>query len=126
MLVSIDVKSRTLPVLLATRAFSVNFLKEGRGDICRLFASKASDKFHSIVWKPGANGMPVLHDDIVAHAECVVVQEVEAGDHVILIGAVTGGAVADPRVKPLLYYRRTYGAADVSSTRNLGGAASRS
>jgi len=110
LLVCVDQTSRTLPALREGGRFVVNFLREGRAELARLFASKRDDKFDDVSWRPGANGIPVLEDDALAWAECVTVQEIEPGDHVVLLGRVEEGegAAADADA-PLMYYRRSWG-----------------
>ena len=108
LLVCVDRDSRTLPALLHSRRFVVNFLSEQRHELARLFASKADDKFASVAWEPGVGGMPCLREDTLAFAECETEQELEAGDHVIVTGLVVGGLVPDPESVPILYFRRSY------------------
>jgi flavin reductase (DIM6/NTAB) family NADH-FMN oxidoreductase RutF len=109
LLVCVDVTSRTLPTLLARRGFVVNFLRSGRDELARLFASKAEHKFDGVPWRPSPGGLPVLHEDAVAWAECTTEREIEAGDHLILVGRVEAGAALRPDEAPLLYYRRRWG-----------------
>jgi flavin reductase (NADH) len=109
LLVCVDVTSRTLPSLLERRGFVVNFLRAGRDDLARQFASKAERKFDGIRWKPSPAGLPVLHEDAVAWAECATEREIEAGDHLILLGVVEAGAALRPDEAPLVYHRRRYG-----------------
>jgi flavin reductase (DIM6/NTAB) family NADH-FMN oxidoreductase RutF len=110
LLVCIDRSSRTLPALLDRGAFCVNFLRRDRAAVCSTFASKVEEKFANVAWRPAGNGMPVLHEDTLAHAECRTENVVEAGDHVILIGRVVGGRAPAEGDQPLAYYRRTFGA----------------
>jgi flavin reductase (DIM6/NTAB) family NADH-FMN oxidoreductase RutF len=107
-LVSVDERSNTLPALQRARRFVVNFLAAGRGELARTFASKSSHKFREIAWTRAANGLPVLRDDSIAHVVCELVEEIPAGDHVILIGRVHEAQPASARGVPLLYYRRTF------------------
>jgi flavin reductase (NADH) len=109
LLVCVDLTSRTLPALRAGGRFVVNFLREGRSELARVFASKRDDKFEQIAWRATASGMPVLHEDALAWAECVTVQELEPGDHVILLGRVEEGVGAAEDGAPLMYYRRSWG-----------------
>jgi flavin reductase (NADH) len=109
LLVCVDLTSRTLPALRAGGRFVVNFLREGRSELARLFASKHDDKFDHVRWEATASGMPFLPDDALAWAECVTVQELEAGDHVILLGQVEEGGGAADEDAPLMYYRRSWG-----------------
>jgi flavin reductase (DIM6/NTAB) family NADH-FMN oxidoreductase RutF len=110
LLVCVDKRSNTLPSLLDSRRFVVNYLSAGRGDVSNLFASKEADKFAGIAWRFASNGMPWLHQDSLAYAECVTEREIDAGDHVVIVGRVVGGEAPVPGSEPLLYFRRTYGA----------------
>lgn len=110
LLVSLDKTSRTLRALLGTKAFVVNFLAAGRGDLATQFASKGDDKFAGVAWRPSiaAKRSPILANDSVAYAECLVTQTIEAGDHWLVVASVEDGAVLSGT--PLMYYRRTYAA----------------
>jgi flavin reductase (DIM6/NTAB) family NADH-FMN oxidoreductase RutF len=108
LLVCVDRESRTLPGLLHSKRFVVNFLSEQRDELAQLFASKADDKFASVEWEPGLCGLPCLREDSLAYAECETVQELEAGDHMIVTGLVVGGLAPDPASVPILYFRRSY------------------
>ena len=108
-LVCVDKNSNTLPGLRHSGKFVVNYLASGRGDLANLFASKEPDKFQSVSWRPASNGMPWLHTDTIAHAECSITQEVEVGDHLVFIAEVQDGQPPAPGTKPLMYFRRSYG-----------------
>jgi flavin reductase (DIM6/NTAB) family NADH-FMN oxidoreductase RutF len=108
LLVCVDRESRTLPALVHSGRFLVNFLAEQRHELARLFASKAEDKFAGVAWEPGPGGLPRLHEDSLAYAECETEQVLEAGDHVILTGLVVSGIAPDPESVPILYFRRAY------------------
>jgi flavin reductase (DIM6/NTAB) family NADH-FMN oxidoreductase RutF len=108
-LVCVDLGSRTLAALRAARRFVINFIGEGRSEICLLFASKAEDKFDRVAWRPTDDGLPLLHDDVLAWAECSMVHDLEVGDHVILVARVDGGGVRHELDPPLMYYRRSWG-----------------
>jgi flavin reductase (DIM6/NTAB) family NADH-FMN oxidoreductase RutF len=49
-----------------------------------------------------------LVDDSVAHAECLLVNMIDAGDHFVLIGHIE--AASSNGGIPLMYLRRTYAA----------------
>jgi flavin reductase (DIM6/NTAB) family NADH-FMN oxidoreductase RutF len=108
-LVSVDRSSNTLPALQRSHHFVVNFLAAGREALALHFAGKATDKFAERAWEPtAAHGLPVLHDDSVAHIACEVVNEIEAGDHILFLGRVYEAKPPAPDSLPLLYYRRTF------------------
>jgi flavin reductase (DIM6/NTAB) family NADH-FMN oxidoreductase RutF len=108
-LVCVDLASRTLRALRVRRAFVVNFIGEGRSELCLLFASKKEDKFDGIDWRPTPSGLPLLSDDALAWAECSTLHELEVGDHVVLVGGVVDGGVRHELEPPLMYYRRSWG-----------------
>jgi flavin reductase (DIM6/NTAB) family NADH-FMN oxidoreductase RutF len=110
LLVCIDKRSGSLPALLESKSFVVNFLAAGRGDLATRFAVPSADKFADTKWKPSsvAGGAPIFVDDNIAHAECVLSQVVEAGDHFVLIGLIEAGSSNGGT--PLMYLRRTYAA----------------
>jgi flavin reductase (DIM6/NTAB) family NADH-FMN oxidoreductase RutF len=86
----------------------VNYLLAGRGELSNKFASYQPDKWVDTAWRPTRSGLPWLHADSLAFAECTLVQEVPAGDHVICIGRVDGGQPPAPGTQPLMYFRRGY------------------
>ena len=109
LLVCVDLSSRTLPVLRAAGRFVVNFMRAGRSDLCLLFASKAEDKFARVAWRRSQRGLPLLEHDAIAWAEVETEQELEVGDHVVLIGQVRDGGAHEHGLAPLMYYRRSWG-----------------
>ena len=108
-LVSVDRDSNTLPALQSSRQFVVNFLAAGREELALHFAGKHADKFTGRPWQPSdEHGLPVLHEVVVAHIACEVVNEIEAGDHILLLGRVYHASPPEADALPLLYYRRTF------------------
>jgi flavin reductase (DIM6/NTAB) family NADH-FMN oxidoreductase RutF len=103
-------KAGSVPAFLERKAFVVNFLAAGKGELSTRFASPVEDKFAGIQWQPSAlaGGSPILVEENVAHAECTLHQIVDAGDHHVLIGLVVGGSANGGN--PLMYLRRTYAA----------------
>jgi flavin reductase (DIM6/NTAB) family NADH-FMN oxidoreductase RutF len=109
LLVCVDLGSRTLPALRASRRFVVNFIREGESELALHFASKAEEKFEDVVWRPTESGLPLLSEAALAWAECETVDELESGDHVVLFGRVEAGAGPSDDDVPLMYYRRSWG-----------------
>ena len=109
LLVCVDLGSRTLAALRARRRFVVNFMAENRSHLCLLFASKAEDKFADVTWSPTDGGLPLLHEDALAWAECQTVHDIEIGDHAVLVARVEDGGVRPQHQVPLMYYRRSWG-----------------
>lgn len=108
LLVCIHNDSRTLKVLKASGSFAVNLLHARGQRAARLFAGNGPDRFHSVTWVPSrVSGVPCLIEDAHAMAECRLRSAVVAGDHTVVIGAVTAirTLTAAP---PLLYGLRRY------------------
>ncbi|MGE5092434.1 MAG: flavin reductase family protein [Bacillota bacterium] len=105
--VSIDHAATIHEAILAAPAFVVNVLEESQEAISRRFAEDHPDRFDGIGYRLGDHGL-VMIDGAHAWIECERHELVEAGDHTIVLGRVTGGTTGDGR--PLLYYRGGYGA----------------
>lgn len=104
-LVCVDRRSTTLPTLLQSRLFCVNFLAEDQEAIARVFASRQTDKFGGLAWRRLPNGVPVI-DGSLAQIGCEVVAVHEGGDHLIVVGQVTHLGLGAGR--PLLYFRGAF------------------
>jgi flavin reductase (DIM6/NTAB) family NADH-FMN oxidoreductase RutF len=108
LLICIDEGSRTLSALRASPQFAVNFMGDDCEEVCRLFATKADDKFERVEWTPGAGGVPILAADAVAFAECTRLDEFDVGDHVVITGLVEGGSPPEPDSSPIVYFRKRF------------------
>ncbi len=108
-LVCIAKTSNTLPAVQHANGFTANILAAGRERLARRMATKLSDKFDGIAWRPSVSGEggPVLKEDAAAYVVCRLEQTIEAGDHWVLIGAVVEGG-HHPHVTPLVFSRRQY------------------
>jgi flavin reductase (DIM6/NTAB) family NADH-FMN oxidoreductase RutF len=105
--VSIDHAATIHEAILAAPAFVVNVLEESQEGISRRFAEDHPDRFDGIGYRLGEQGL-VMIDGAHAWIECERHELIEAGDHTIVLGRVTGGTTGEGR--PLLYYRGGYGA----------------
>jgi len=85
--------------------FIVNVLAADQEAISRRFAELEENRFDGVGFRESARGLPIL-DGVLAHIECEKKTAVDAGDHTVYFGLVTGGSVTDRR--PLLYYRGGY------------------
>ncbi len=99
--------SSTWPKIREAGVFCINVLAEDQEDVCRVFASRAADKFAEIGWKRSANGSPLIMGAL-ASIDCRVDQVIDEGDHELVIGAVTDLEVHHEG-GPLLFYRGGYG-----------------
>jgi flavin reductase (DIM6/NTAB) family NADH-FMN oxidoreductase RutF len=103
--VALDHRSSLLSRVLTRKAFSVNVLAAGQGDLAYQFARRGVDRFAGTEWTL-RHGMPWLHE-VAGWAACRLHSTVPAGDHVLLIGEVTDATSAQQ--PPLVYGHRTYG-----------------
>ena len=106
-LVCVDLAAATLGAIDATGAFVVNILAEDQEDISRQFASRGAHNLDRIEFELGELGIPLLQGSL-AHFECRVARRHIEGDHVILVGEVVDGDIADGRNDPLVYFRGSY------------------
>jgi flavin reductase (DIM6/NTAB) family NADH-FMN oxidoreductase RutF len=74
-------------VLVNTDRFAINVLCEQQKEISNTFARPVEDRFSAVNWRKGPHGSPIL-EDVSAWFDCSSYKQVDAGDHVILIGKV--------------------------------------
>jgi len=86
-LVSIAKSAFSLSTFTECKGFAINILGENQRALSNLFASQGADKFSDLQWQPGSTGAPLINA-VVAWFDCENFQQVDAGDHVILIGKV--------------------------------------
>lgn len=98
--------SSTWPDIRRAGAFSVNILGKGDEDLCRRFAVKGADRFNEVTHRTGTTGAPVL-DGVAAHLDCRIHAVHEAGDHVIVVGAVES-LDAEEDIEPLVFHAGAY------------------
>ena len=104
---SVKRTSSTWPRIRAAGGFTVNILSADQEAVSRRFASAAPDRFEGMGWHPSPSGSPVL-EGALAWIDATIEVEHEAGDHVMVIGRVTGLDVAREGA-PLVFYRGGYG-----------------
>ena len=88
--VSIENDSKTLPMVLRSRKFTVNVLRSGYRELAGILGKSAiqhPDKLVGIGFDIGANGCPILHDGL-AWVACSVRHSVEAGDSTVVVAEV--------------------------------------
>lgn len=107
LLVCFDRGSRTLPIAREHGRFGVNVLAAHQRDLALLFASKRpeGEKFAGVAHRLH-DGVPVL-EGALAWLGCELTELVEAGDHVIGLGAVLLAEAGEG--EPLVWYRGGFG-----------------
>lgn len=87
-------------------AFAINVLHMGQQPLSNLFASKGQDRFKQTQWETWEHQVPIVENSL-ASFECLKRDEIEQGDHVILVGEVVK-ARFEQRRDPLLYHCGRY------------------
>lgn len=98
--------SATWPRIQQAGHFCANVLADGQRELARVFASSTPGKFSGVGWSPSPAGAPVL-DGALAWVSADVESVLEAGDHYVVTGRVTG-LEARRAGPPLLFYRGRY------------------
>ncbi|MGX1514072.1 flavin reductase family protein [Streptomyces collinus] len=110
--------SSTLVDLRRSGTFCVNILGEDQGPLCKQFSMKDVDRFASVSWTASPAGPQLT--DALAWVSCSIETEQAAGDHVILIAAVTGLRVNPDEPDPLVFHRGRLGSFTETGEKPLG------
>ncbi|TQI81241.1 flavin reductase (DIM6/NTAB) family NADH-FMN oxidoreductase RutF [Serratia fonticola] len=102
---SIDKRSGSYPVFEQASHFAINVLAADQIDLSNRFARPSEDKFAGVEVETGAGDIPLLID-CAARFQCEKYQQVDGGDHWILIGKVV--AFDDLGRAPLVYHQGAY------------------
>jgi flavin reductase (DIM6/NTAB) family NADH-FMN oxidoreductase RutF len=102
--VAIQKSSTTWPVLASAPRLGVSALSAAHARSVRLLGSRDPRNRTSAVTLARSPGGAVFVEDATAWFECVPVHQVEAGDHIVVLLEVMGGANADD-APPLILHR---------------------
>lgn len=114
--------ARSFELFVSAPHWAVHVLSVEQEPLARRFATKGADKFAGIPLDAGLGGVPLL-DGCCARFECRAAAVHDAGDHVILVGAVERFSRTDGAA---LVFRSGKFAITVENTRGgwqIGGAA---
>ncbi len=106
LLVCINKNTGTQAAISRTRVFAVNILDEGQADLAYKFARPQADKFQGVEFSYGEFGEPLLAGAL-AHIECRVAADVEAGTHRVFLAEVERAKAYVG--SPLTYFRGKFG-----------------
>ena len=101
--------SKTWPALRRGSHLGVTILADHHGDLCRQLAGPVERRFDGVRISASDDGAVTL-DDGLARFDCTIHEEVEAGDHVIVLlrlHAVEHAADGDGN--PLVFHRSGFG-----------------
>lgn len=88
--VSVENDSKSLPMILRSRVFTVNVYKAGERELAGQLGKSAiqhPDKLDGVAYTIGANGCPILQDAL-AWVACRVLHTAEAGDSTLIVAEV--------------------------------------
>jgi flavin reductase (DIM6/NTAB) family NADH-FMN oxidoreductase RutF len=109
-LVCINRRSHTHPLVRDAGAFCINFLAEHHRELAEVFAhtfGDAESKFAHGNWGTSPRGSPTLLDSL-ASIECRLRHQHDEGTHSIFIGSVVH-ATANAGLAPLIYAQKAFG-----------------
>ena len=99
--------STTWPELRRAEHLGVTVLAEDHGALCRQLAGPARERFTAGAFEIIDSGAVMLAEGIAKY-DCTVREELEAGDHVIVLLQLHG-VVVDSRRQPLIFHRSGFG-----------------
>lgn len=110
LLMCLNRKSQTNPVVLENGVFCVNTLGAAEAEIADLFAGRTgvmgSDRFGKGEWTTLVTASPVLASAVVAF-DCRIVEVRSVGSHNVFFGAVEAVRLG-PQGPALVYHERAY------------------
>jgi 3-hydroxy-9,10-secoandrosta-1,3,5(10)-triene-9,17-dione monooxygenase reductase component len=109
--IALDHRRFIVPAIEASGRYAVNILAEDQQWLSDCFAganvTPNREAFCGAPWHPGRTGLPLLAGT-TASLECLVVERIPLGDHLIFVGSVEAVSASEPDAPPLLYHRRRY------------------
>lgn len=111
--VSCHKENETTAIILKSGVFSVSVLKKELnvkiiGDF-GFMSSSDIDKFASVKTISSVSGAPVVLDESLAWFDCKVVQRLDVGSHILIIGEILDSQIiADGEALTYEYYREKY------------------
>jgi flavin reductase (DIM6/NTAB) family NADH-FMN oxidoreductase RutF len=103
-LVSVCVQktSRRWPALRVRRRLGVSVLGEEQASVCRQISRSDGDRFEGIAWVASPDGA-VFVEKATAHLDCSIYEEIEAGDHLIVLMRIHA-VLVDTTIEPLVFH----------------------
>jgi flavin-dependent trigonelline monooxygenase, reductase component len=102
-------KSDSYDLFAKADHYAINVLGAGESEFAMRFAGKGDQRLSEGAFQVLKTGAPVL-DEAIATFDCKVVERVEAGDHLILIGETQ--AFVTKAASGLTYFRGAFGNTD--------------
>jgi flavin reductase (DIM6/NTAB) family NADH-FMN oxidoreductase RutF len=99
-MVAVQHTSSTHECLFTADHLAINILSTDQLDVVKTFATKSSDKFAGLTWRPGPFGSPLI-DRSAAVMEVQIRERLQASTHTVFICRVVHAAI-DQRA-PMVY-----------------------
>jgi flavin reductase (DIM6/NTAB) family NADH-FMN oxidoreductase RutF len=94
--------STTWPELRGLPRLGVSVLAEDHGTVATSLSSKHGDRFAAVKWEATQKGAVLVHGSTL-WLECTVADEVDAGDHVIVVMRIQSLEMY-PEVAPMIFH----------------------
>lgn len=99
--------SGTYAALRESPKFCINVFAHDQTAETRTLSQRDPDKFDKVAWTMSDQGLPQI-ENAVAFIHCTRTEEIDAGDHLIVLCAVEDVEVTRP-VNPLVFFQGGYG-----------------
>jgi flavin reductase (DIM6/NTAB) family NADH-FMN oxidoreductase RutF len=106
--VALDRGSRLLQAVNVTRQLGVNLLSDDQSDLAAGFATKSDNKFEAVRWHVSQDNLPSLEGN-AGWLSCRVRDQVNGGDHDLLLCDVVETKPASTARRPLVYCGGVFG-----------------
>lgn len=99
--------STSWPLIREAGRFCVNVLAQGQNDLAARFARSGGDKFSGLEFNAAEYSGAAILPDVVAWIDCALDQEIELGDHTLVVGRVIDLCVTQSK-HPMVFSRGSY------------------
>lgn len=100
--------SRTWPRIREVGSCCINVLADNQATLCRSFAVSGAEKFCGVDWRLSTWGSPEIAG-CLAWLHCEIEQEIDAGDHTIVLCRLRDVDLPDDDTRaPLLFHRSRF------------------
>jgi len=109
--INLAISSKTWPDLRRAAHVGVTILAEHHGDVCRQLAGAVEHRFDGVPVRVNDDGAVLLEEGL-ARFDCSIYDEVEAGDHVLVLLRLHGvehDAEEQLPASPLVFHRSSFG-----------------
>ncbi len=94
-----------LDAIVQSGKFGINVVAKSSAKILKPFSSPdVTDPFSMVELLENDSGIPQLAD-AMAYLECRMLQQMDAGDHTLVLAEVVNGELMDPQAEPMIRTR---------------------